>query len=533
MKIPTLVLIPVISFYACDSCNNGGVIGTIINPPDGGTAQYYSHLYPPDWTPETVDGSGRFLHDFSYAGYHHGEADLPIVTGPVFDVTDYGAQNNDSGDQTASFQAAIDAAEVGGGVVFVPAGTYRIDGMLRIEASGVVIRGAGTSSRLNFTKTDAVGDQAHLRFVGRRTLASPVELTADILSRGHTLSVPSGHGLSVGDDIEVGWTITPDFIADHDMTGTWGAFNDTWQSFFQRTITGITDTASGSVITVDVPHRYDGLVRDGLAIKLRSGYLTECGLERIALTNAHDKDDAQDNDRNHLVRMDYTQDCWVDQVQTVHIHGDNDGHVQSGGIKIFQSKNITLRDSGFHNAQNRLVGGNGYLVEVSQVSDILIENVEATNGRHNFIQNWGFGATGVVFKDCYSEGSRHFSGPLSWPGLPSFSEFHHSLATANLIDGGEWEDGWKAENRGEYSSGAGFSATENVFWNVGGNGKITSDQYGWGYIIGADDAMNVQISPGLGAVDGAPEDWVEEVPDGAVLTPNSLYESQLQKRLAP
>ncbi len=533
MKLPVMALVPIMSFYACESCNNGGGIGTIITPPGGGTSQYYSELYPPDWTPDRAALGGRFLHDFSYAGYHNGEAELPSVTGPVFDVTDFGAANNDTGDQTSAFQTAIDAAEVAGGVVLVPAGTYRIDGMLRVEASNVIIRGEGTASRLNFTKVDGVGDQAHLRFVGRRTVGAAVALTSDITSRDHTLEVPSGHGLSVGDHVEIGWTITPDFVADHDMTGTWGAFNDTWQSFFQRTIVDITETASGAVITVDVPHRYDGLVRDGVAIKLRSGYLSECGLERIGLTNAHDKGDAKDNDRNHLVRMDNVRDCWVDQVQTVHVHGDDDGHVQSGGIKLFQSKSVTVRDSGFHNAQNRLERGNGYLVEVSQVSDVLIDNVEATNGRHNFIQNWGFGATGVVFKDCYSEGSRHFSGPLSWPGLPAFSEFHHSLATANLIDGGEWEDGWKAENRGEWSSGAGFSATENVFWNVGGNGKITSDQYGWGYIIGADEDMNIQISPGLGAVDGAPEDWVEEVPDNAVLTPQSLYDSQLEKRLAP
>ena len=49
----------------------------------------------------------------------------------------------------ASDQSAIDAASsAGGGIVFLPAGTYRIDQVLRVQASGVVLRGVGTASVL-------------------------------------------------------------------------------------------------------------------------------------------------------------------------------------------------------------------------------------------------------------------------------------------------------------------------------------------------------------------------------------------------
>ncbi|HEY9248603.1 MAG TPA: hypothetical protein VIO38_05710, partial [Rariglobus sp.] len=33
-----------------------------------------SSLYPQDWTPAFADASGRFLHDFSHAGYRRGAA---------------------------------------------------------------------------------------------------------------------------------------------------------------------------------------------------------------------------------------------------------------------------------------------------------------------------------------------------------------------------------------------------------------------------------------------------------------------------
>ncbi|MGP3785518.1 hypothetical protein [Paenibacillus sp. 1A_MP2] len=36
-----------------------------------------SRLYPIDWYPGFKDEQGRFLHDFSYAGYRRGEEDLP------------------------------------------------------------------------------------------------------------------------------------------------------------------------------------------------------------------------------------------------------------------------------------------------------------------------------------------------------------------------------------------------------------------------------------------------------------------------
>jgi hypothetical protein len=522
------VFCAIVPISNCSSCSSS-TPGTTVPPVGPGPAAYHSALYPPNWTPAYTDGGGGFLHDVSYAGYHRAELDIPSVTGPVFDVTDYGAVGNNSTDATAAFQDAIDDAGVDGGVVYVPAGTYRLDGLFVVDDDAVVIRGEGMSSRLNFTRTANMSDTGHLTFRGRNATGTPVDATADLANRGVTMQVGNTAGFAIGDDVEIGWVITPEFVAEHDMTGTWGAFNDTWQVFWQREIVDLT----ADTITLDVPHRYVGKVRDAVAVRTQSGYLRECGLESLALSNAHDGGEAEDNDHNHIVRMDYVADCWVRDVHTVHIDGDGGDHVQSGGIKLYRSKRVTIEDSSFRYAQNRLERGNGYLVEVSQVSDVLIEDVTATHGRHNFIQNWGFGATGVVWKDCYSSDSRACNGPLGWPCIGAYSEFHHSLAMANLIEGGLWDDGFKAENRGSYSSGAGFAATQNTFWNVGGSGRIFSDQFGWGYVIGAGDSIDVDTSPTIGSADGSPEDWVEGVPDDAVLTPASLYEDQLQRRLTP
>lgn len=87
--------------------------------------KWRSALYPVDWKAGFSDAQDRFLHDFSYAGYHRGEAPIPEVKGPVFDVcgSPYRADSSGKSDATAAIQSALDGAKAaGGGVVFLPAG---------------------------------------------------------------------------------------------------------------------------------------------------------------------------------------------------------------------------------------------------------------------------------------------------------------------------------------------------------------------------------------------------------------------------
>jgi hypothetical protein len=92
----------------------------------------------------------EILTDYSYAGYEHGEKGIPDVQGPIFKVTDYGAVADDSvSDEDAIRKAVVAAENAGGGVVLFPAGKFLIwadrnkADVIRISKSGVVIRGAG------------------------------------------------------------------------------------------------------------------------------------------------------------------------------------------------------------------------------------------------------------------------------------------------------------------------------------------------------------------------------------------------------
>lgn len=93
---------------------------------------------------------GHELVDYSYAGYELGEAKIPDVEGPVFEITDYGAIANDGESDHSAIQAAIDAAAMHGGVVKFPEGRFithtendDYNDAIWIRGSNVVLRGAG------------------------------------------------------------------------------------------------------------------------------------------------------------------------------------------------------------------------------------------------------------------------------------------------------------------------------------------------------------------------------------------------------
>jgi hypothetical protein len=67
----------------------------------------------------------------------------------VYNVKDYGATGDGVADDTAEIQAAIAAAiAAGGGVVYLPVGTYKISSALTINGSRVTVQGTGPASKI-------------------------------------------------------------------------------------------------------------------------------------------------------------------------------------------------------------------------------------------------------------------------------------------------------------------------------------------------------------------------------------------------
>lgn len=526
---------------ASDVAIDGGDEDATSDEPDAATP-WRSALYPHEWSPGWTDEAGRFLHDFSYAGYANGlRAPGAPEALPVFDVVaDHGADPSGEVDATAAVQAAIDAAEAAeGGVVFFPEGLYRFEGRLTVQASGVVLRGEGPErSRLWFPTSEGMGFRSHLT-IGRTPVQGElIGLAEDAATWDVEVAVADAGDLEVGDDVVVGWTITPEFVDSYGMTGTWIAFNDTWQPMAWRTVVAVDRELVPPRVQLDVPLRAPALMRDGAGLREVTGTTAECGVEGLGFNNAVAWHDAWQVSQVHALELVGVRDCWVRDVASFASPEDHAAepvpapHLQSGGLMVRYSKRVTVADVELGYAQNRGGGGNGYLFEVRQSSEVLFRDSIGRAGRHNFIQNWGFGATGIVWLRVRSEDGVAALSEETPRGLTGFSEFHHSLATANLIDHSFASDGWAALNRDTMSTGAGHAATESVFWNTSGDGLILSAQYGWGYVIGT--SPEVLVNPLLLDVQRAgtePEDWIEGEGVGAWLEPQSLYEDQLRRRL--
>ncbi|OXA99196.1 hypothetical protein [Flavobacterium pectinovorum] len=98
-------------------------------------------------TPKILtDLKANYLPDFSYAGYHFGESQIPEATGKIINAVDFGVKTNDGLDDSKALLKAIKAAtETEGNVILqLPAGRIILSEVLYIERSNFVLRGAGS-----------------------------------------------------------------------------------------------------------------------------------------------------------------------------------------------------------------------------------------------------------------------------------------------------------------------------------------------------------------------------------------------------
>ncbi len=96
--------------------------------------------------PKILQSKTNYLPDFSYAGYHFGESQIPEFQGKIINATDFGVKANDGLDDSKALLKAIKAAtETEGNVILqLPAGKIILSAVLYIERSNFVLRGTGS-----------------------------------------------------------------------------------------------------------------------------------------------------------------------------------------------------------------------------------------------------------------------------------------------------------------------------------------------------------------------------------------------------
>lgn len=514
-------------------------------------APWRSKLYPDNWTPGFSDTAGRFLHDFSFAGYHSGAIAIPNRASPVTDVTrpPYNADASGKTDTTVALQKALDAVGFsGGGVVYLPPGHYRISSQgddnaaLKIRDDRVILRGAGPDRTFLFNTSVKMRNKRVISLEPRTSAwwntgsgdPDGIPLSRDLPKPSSIIPVSDVTSFSVGELVAIRNTITQSYIDRLGMTGKWEPANPTNRPLaYCRRIVSI-DTVART-LTVDIPVRGFLYTADLARVVKTSGrMLAEVGLEDFSIgmvrhpdstlaDDAYDKPGtaAYDVHGSIALSLSFVENAWVRRVRTYAPAGnDAKTHLLSNALRLWNTRLVTVTDCDFKFPQYRGGGGNGYLYCLN-AQDNLVRNCRAEGGRHNF--DFGtMAASGNVVLDCTS-----IDGDLA-------SDFHMYLSLANLIDNlicaGDF-----IEARAMRPWGAplhGVTTTQSIFWNTRGlryaakhlgdsPALVYSHQFGDGYVIGTRGPAH--------AVDSS--DFVEGVGRGDSLQPRSLYLDQLSRRL--
>lgn len=507
-----------------------------------------SALYPQDWNPAWTDAEGRFLHDFSYAGYHRGEIPLPnALTFPIRRVTDapYFADATGQSNAAPAIQKAIDdAAAQGGGTVLIPKGRYRLDvpaqekAALRISSSGLVLRGEGSATQL-FTLETMMRDKSLI-------LAAPpvasweqpsgsaaILLREDASERATEILLEHVDGLRPGDSLVIRSDVTPDFAREVGMDGLWDTRLD--GPHFHREIVRI--DPEQRLVSLDVPLRFPLKRRDSARVHKLAPPLLEVAVEQMALGMAEqtipglEEDDfakegtaAYQSHRAFLIRFSHVQHSWIQDVSSFQLESNRSPvHMLSGGIGLSQVRFITVERTQLAYPQYKGAGGNGYLYELQNAQEVLVKDSSARGGRHNFDVK-SMGSSGIVFLRCEA-----------LDGYKT-SDFHMHLSQAVLFDSMQVDgDQLEAKYRDSGTIKHGQTSTQSVFWNTHGrrymSGRssiVYSQQWGLGFVIGTQGEADQVQTPGGWQTE--PRDWVEGVGRGWSLDPPSLYEDQLRRR---
>jgi hypothetical protein len=327
-----------------------------------------SDLYPKDWHPGFTDQEGRFLHDFSYAGYHAGNREIPNIQNNIVDITGspYYADNTGKEDVTEIIQRAVnDIGVMGGGVVYLPAGIYVVsarddNSVIRISFSNVVLRGeSAVSTMIVNTSTNMRGKSIILiegqnRMRWNENITNTIRIQNDLLYPTYKIPVESTTGFNINDYVVITSDVTDYFIIEHGMEGQW--HNEISGPVFYRKIVHIDNEKN--ILQIDAPTRYWLKVRDNSRVYKVNDPLEEVGIENLSFGNYQSLNDgfglndfraagtgAYDSHLSHVIRISGCINSWVSRVSTFRpALNEEDFHILSNGILIEHSGNITIEN---------------------------------------------------------------------------------------------------------------------------------------------------------------------------------------------
>ncbi len=457
--------------------------------------------------------------DYSRAGYQGGGVAIPFVPSAVT-LTPSGGNDTTAIQNAINTVSALPLVDGFRGAIYLSAGNYTVSNTLSINASGVVIRGAGQQenggTRITYTATTQ-SNLFHFHGVSNPAIVggSSRDITQSYVPVGsRVLNVTDASSFAPGDMIRITNQVNQKWIDDIGMTEagglTGGPDDPAWDpAQFQlqhyRYVVGV----NGNQLTLDAPivqaieTQYGG----GRVEKATFvGAIENIGIENIRLESTF----AGDEDENHgwvAVEMRRVKNGWVRQAT---------GRYFGMGLVFVtgSSQFVTVEDCAMLDAKSISTGGRKYSFHVDDASYVLMQRNLARGGRHDFV-------TGSV-----TPGPNVFADGLAINAIEDIGP-HFRYATGELYDNIKSDGEMNVQNRLNAGTSHGWSGAQVMFWNVDASTVRIDAPTG---------AMNWSIGT-VGTKSPGPSFMAPWEPfgiwqsHGTPVGPRSLYLAQLEDRL--
>ena len=460
------------------------------------------------------DEKGNIIPDFSHVGYYGGDKDIPDIQ--VVKTIEPPVE----GTSEAIIQSAIDEVskkplDKNGfrGTILLKKGIYKIPEEIKIEASGIVLRGEGDN--LNGTRLVALSKKqvSLMNVSGKGNITeiknTRVKITDEYVPVGSfSFTVSSATGFSKGDKIIVfrpgteQWIkdLKMDQIEERDGTKQWQAKEYDLQ--FERTIIKV----EGNKIFIDNPIvmaleiKYGG----GEIYKYSfDGRINHVGIENIYFESEFESDTAE-NHAWDAITFNKIEHSWVRNVTAKYF---GFGCVDLGGL----AKNISVLNSNCFDHKSVITGSRRYSFNNNGQLNLFM-NCHTTDGRHDYVT--GARTNGPnVFYNCTAAKTHADIGP------------HHRWSSGTLYDNISTDGEICIQDRGNWGSGHGWAGVTQVVWNC--TVKRAAIQNPW--VNGKNYCIGMKGEKYEGRLKGRLDaEWEGQNQDG--LQPVSLYMAQLKLR---
>lgn len=390
------------------------------------------------------DPASSSLVDFSYAGVYLNEQKPELAPKHYqrYNVLDYGAIPNDGKDDIDAIQRAVDAAgEAGGGLVFIPKGTFDFDvntkkRFVHIRHSNITVLGSGEGNGYTELHDHAPSDypDPNKKWLGglwpsfflvyqlaADSVFTPLSNQEYIRARLHA-TPKNGIVITMKEDlgIEAGKTylltmesedntLTKELIYPLEQAAKYWWSKEEDYKYKVRHLVRVIDK-KGTNITLDAPLLWD--LDERFAPKL---WEVPIMIENVAIGGLkmttdwdegfiHHKDAIHDGGWSHI-RISYCENSWVQN--TIHEH-------TTGAVSVSNSKNCSV----WHARIKGNIGHNGFNISGFSTRNLLY-NLHGGQAYHTFALSSH--SSGNVYFNCYSE-------------EPTGIDLHGGIGVHNLFD---------------------------------------------------------------------------------------------------